>query len=156
MHRASNERGDNEEYKKPLFRETYREPDPDNKPAPDATPGEDPPESTQEPTAQKTTPKPTTEESTATPAPEEQPSPPPQRKLSREEKNLQSDLGDYWQCTDHDPHWDGQLGRRLRTRVTELNKDNEVPMEEYWILEDETDEEFQEWKTLYKRTQEEP
>ena len=56
---------------------------------------------------------------------------------------------------DHDQHWDGQLGRRLRTRVTKLNKNNEVPMEEYWILEDETDGEFQEWKALYKKTQEE-
>ena len=28
-------------------------------------------------------------------------------------------------------------------------------MEEYWILEDEADEEFQEWKALYKKTQEE-
>ena len=155
MHRASNERGDNEEYKKPLFKETYADSNPGSTPAPVSEPGENPPDTTPEIPAETATPGPPTEEPTTTPTPETQSPPPQQRKLSREEKNLQSDLGDYWRCTDHDPHWDGQLGRRIRTRVTKLTKNNEVPMEEYWILEDEADEEFQEWKALYKKTQEE-
>ena len=29
-------------------------------------------------------------------------------------------------------------------------------MEEYWILEDETDEDFQAWRNLFKKMQEEP
>lgn len=124
MHSASNERGEDEEYKKPLFKETYAESNPDNIPTPEIAPGEDPPEPTPGPTTEGTTPEPTTKETTTTPAPENQSAPPQQRKPSREEKNLHSDLGDYWQCTDHDPHWDGQLGRRLRTRVTKLNNKN--------------------------------
>ena len=98
----------------------------------------------------------TTPEAPATPAEEPQPTPteqPAERKISREEKNLQSDLGNYWRCTDHDPHYDGSLGRRLRARVTELNKEEEEEMmEDYWILEDERDENFVNWKELYLKT----
>ena len=74
------------------------------------------------------------------------------RKLSREEKNLKSELGNYWRCTDHDPHYDGGLGRRLRARVTELNKDNEETIEDYWILENEEDDYFISWKKVYQET----
>ena len=74
------------------------------------------------------------------------------RKLSREEKNLKSELGNYWRCTDHDPHYDGNLGRRLRARVTELNKDNEETIEDYWILENEEDDYFISWKKVYQET----
>ena len=151
MHRASNERGGSEEYKKPLFKETYG--DSRRSPAPVQEPREDPPETAPETPAETTTPEPAVEEPTGTVTPETQSPPPQPRKMSREEKNLQSDLGDYWRCTDHDPHYDGQIGRRLRTRVTKLTKNNEVPMEEYWILEDETDKSFQEWKSLYKKTE---
>ena len=71
------------------------------------------------------------------------------RKLSREEKNLKSDLGSYWRCTDHDPHYDGGMGRRLRARVTELNTQTEESMEDYWILENEYDKDFTDWKAFY-------
>ena len=153
MHRASNERGSSEEYKKPVFKETYTEPNRSNTPVSASEPGENPPETAPEIPMGSTTPEPPAEQTTTTTTPRNQSPPPQQRKQSREEKNLKSNLGDYWQCTDHDPHWDGNLGRRLRTRVTELTKNNEVPIEEYWILEDETDEEFQEWKALYRKTQ---
>ena len=95
----------------------------------------------------------TTPENPATSAEEPQPTPtdqPAERKISREEKNLESDLGNYWRCTDHDPHYDGSLGRRLRARVTELNIEEEVKeeLEDYWILEDERDQDFINWKKL--------
>ena len=149
MHRASNENHKDEEYKKPLFEETYKQTTANNSPITQEKDKEETPTAPEEPTTPPEEPQPTPEE----PAPEqiEQPT---ERKISREEKNLKSELGSYWQCTDHDPHYDGHLGRRLRTRVTELNKDNEVPMEEYWILEDETNEDFQAWKDLYKKTNE--
>ena len=84
----------------------------------------------------------------------EQADPTTERKISREEKNLESDLGKYWRCTDHDPHYDGSLGRRLRTRVSELIQDNkevEHTMEDYWILENEEDPYFKAWKTTYQQ-----
>ena len=99
----------------------------------------------------------TTTPETQTPPPDEpsanQPEQHEERKLSREEKNLQSDLGSYWRCTDHDPHYDGNLGRRLRARVTELNKPNEETMEDYWVLEDEDDAYFMSWKKVYQANQ---
>ena len=64
-----------------------------------------------------------------------------------------TDLGKYWHCTDHDPHYDGNLGRRLRARVTELNKPNEETMEDYWVLEDEDDTYFASWKQIYQANQ---
>ena len=152
MHRASNMHGGGDDYKKPLFKETYE--NPRKSPAPETAVQEVPQDKTSEPHAVTTLPEPAAEEPTTTTNPEPQSPPPNPRKISREEKNLQSDLGDYWRCTDHDPHHDGQLGRRLRTRVTKLTKHNEVPIEEYWILEDETDKAFQEWKVLYKKTEE--
>ena len=152
MHRASNMNGDGDDYRKPLFKETYEKPG--KIPAQEPATQEVPQEKTPGPVTVTTLPEPTAEEPTTTTNPEPQSTPPNPRKISREEKNLQSDLGNYWRCTDHDPHHDGQLGRRLRTRVTELTKHNEVPMEEYWILEDETDKTFQEWKILYRKTEE--
>ena len=76
-----------------------------------------------------------------------------ERKTSREEKNLNSELGDYWRCTDHDPHHDGGMGRRLRARVTELSKVNtdeeiEDELQDYWSLEDDKDENFKAWRKL--------
>ena len=153
MHHANNNRTEGEEYKKPLFKESYRK---NNTETQQQTP--------QETREEETTETPQTQpEETATP-PEEPTSPPDEpgepvgtqpeqpegRKLSREEKNLKSNLGDYWRCTDHDPHYDGNLGRRLRARVTELNKPNEETIEDYWILEDEEDEYFTSWKKVYQ------
>ena len=86
--------------------------------------------------------------------PTEQPAPTMERKISREEKNLESDLGNYWRCTDHDPHYDGALGRRLRIWVNGLKQDEqeaEPKMEDYWMLEDEEEEYFKAWKTTYQQ-----
>ena len=150
MHHANNNRTEGEEYKKPLFKESYRK---NNTETQQQTP--------QETREEETTETPQTQpEETATP-PEEPTSPPDEpgepvgtqpeqpegRKLSREEKNLKSNLGDYWRCTDHDPHYDGGLGRKLRARVTELTPHE--TMEEYWILEDESNTDFIKWKELY-------
>ena len=80
-----------------------------------------------------------------------------ERKTSREEKNLNSELGDYWRCTDHDPHHDGGMGRRLRARVTELSKVNteeeiEDELQDYWSLEDEKDKNFEAWRELVNKS----
>ena len=102
----------------------------------------------EEPTTPPEEPQTTTEETTT-----EQIEHPVERKISREEKNLNSDLGNYWRCTDHDPHYDGSLGRRLRARVTELKLEDELKqeLEAYWILEDdERDQDFIKWKDLLK------
>ena len=148
MHRASNENSKDEEYKKPLFEENYEKtPANENKPPiTQAEHVEKPTETPEEPTTPPEEPQTTTEETTM-----EQIEQPVERKISREEKNLKSDLGNYWRCTDHDPHYDGNLGRRLRARVSELHKDNEETMEDYWILENEDDPHFRTWKTLYQQ-----
>ena len=148
MHRASNEIHKDEEYKKTLFNEDYKQ-TPENRNIPPITQTEPTEEATitpEETTTPPEEPQPTPEVETP-----EQPEQPVERKISREEKNLKSELGNYWRCMDHDPHYDGDLGRRLRTRVTELNTDNEVTMEDYWILENEYDDDFKDWKELYQK-----
>jgi hypothetical protein len=56
-------------------------------------------------------------------------------------------------ATDHDPHYNGGRGRRLKTRVTELSKVNtdeeiEDELQDYWSLENDKDENFIEWRKL--------
>ena len=153
MHRASNNRTEGEEYKKPLFKESHRKNDTEvQKQTTQETQEEETTETQQaQPEAVTTPPEEPTlqaDEPIAT-----QPEQPVERKLSREEKNLKSDLGNYWRCTDHDPHYDGGLGRRLRARVTELNENNEETIEDYWILENEDDEYFTSWKKVYQANQ---
>ena len=152
MHRASNDRTEGEEYKKPLFKESHRKNDTEIQQTPQEIKDTEPTKTNQ------------TQPEKVTIIPETQTNPPDEpstsqpeqhedRRLSREEKNLQSNLGNYWRCTDHDPHYDGNLGRRLRARVTELNKLNEETMEDYWILEDEDDAYFMSWKQVYQANQ---
>ena len=141
---------------KPEFKEIHgRKQTPTQNPVPAITPTIPERETTedQESTTETTT---TTPETPTAPTEEPIPTPteqPTERKISREEKNLKSDLGSYWRCTDHDPHYDGNLGRQLRARVTELNLEDELKqeLEAYWILEDdEKDEDFIEWKKIFK------
>ena len=153
MHQANNDRTEGEEYKKPIFKEYYK-----NNTETHQTPKEtseethkqtNPTQPENDPTIPETQTHPPDEPSTTQPEQSEE------RKMSREEKSLQSDLGNYWRCTDHDPHYDGNLGRRLRARVTELNKPNEETMEDYWVLEDEDDSYFASWKIVYQANQQE-
>ena len=157
MHGASNTNDSlDAEYKKPQFKETHgRKQTTTPTPMPTITPT-NPEEGITEDQGATTNTTPTTPENPATPAEEPHPTPteqPAERKTSREEKNLESDLCNYWRCTDHDPHYDGSLGRRLRARVTELNIEDEVKdeLEDYWILEDEKDQDFIRWKELLER-----
>ena len=153
MHQANNDKTEGEEYKKPLFKENYEENNNNQHTTKDTTdeklkqnnptqPGDNPnqPEHKNHPPDEPKTAQPEQSE---------------EKKQSREEKNLQSNLGSYWRCTDHDPHYDGNLGRQLRTRVTELNNHNEETMEDYWVLEDEDDTYFASWKKIYQANQQE-
>ena len=159
LQRASNENDNSDaEYKKPEFKESHgRKQTPTQTPMPTRTPTITPtnPEEKENTEDQgiKTEPTTTTPEVPTIPAEEPLPTPteqPAERKTSREEKNLKSDLGNYWRCTDHDPHYDGSLGRQLRARVTELKIEDELKeeLEAYWILEDEEDKDFIGWKKL--------
>jgi hypothetical protein len=141
MHKASNENTQGEDYKKPLFKEKYEKPI-ENQFQPPITQAEHV-EPTTEPPEQEPTP-PEEVQETIEETQTEQPAPATERKISRKEKNLKSNLGDYWRCTDHDPHYD----------VTGLKQDEqetEPKMEDYWILEDEEEEYFKAWKTKYQQ-----
>ena len=165
MHRASNANArPGEEYMKPVFKETHeRETVTNQPPAPtNPNPTTDKDEGEATTNIEDITPEtPTNAPERIPQVPEDQQQqptePPPERKLSREERNLNSDLGDYWRCTDHDPHYDGEIGRRLRARVTELIKVNsteelEDELQDYWSLEDEKDEDFKKWRELVIRS----
>ena len=119
MHEQDNKRTDDASYKKPLFNEEYKQPDlnqgDQTSPIHTTKHMEKPVETPMDTTIPiKEEPTPNTE------APEEQPAPAKERRPSREETNLKSDLGNYWKCTDHDPHYDGPIARRLRVRATDL------------------------------------
>ena len=103
MHRANNERTKDEDYKKPLFKESHRK----------NTTETQEPTTIQEAQGEETTETPEAQTEEITTPPEEpiqtteEPSvilteQPVGRKLSREEKKLKSELGNYWSCTDHD------------------------------------------------------
>ena len=77
--------------------------------------------------------------------------------MGREERNLKSELGDYWKCTDYDPHFDGPIARRLRVRTTNLKIDEEESgptQEDFWTLENDMDPYFTKWKKAYKQIHE--
>ena len=153
MHRANNDRTEGEEYKKPIFKESHKKNTTEIQQQTPQRTEEVVPKETNQTQAEEVT----TIPETQTHPPDEpsaiQPEQHEEQKLSREEKNLQSNLVSYWRCTDHDPHYDGNLGRRLRARVTELNKPNEETMEDYWVLEDEDDAYFTSWKKVYQANQ---
>merc|ERR1712030_227397 len=152
--------GTDEEYMKPVFKESHERqtvtdqpPKPTN--SPPTTHGSKEETTTNNTDTAPETPTTTPENTPPTPEEPQQPpiEAPAERKISREEKNLRSDLGDYWRCTDHDPHYDGEIGRRLRARVTELTKVNsteelEDELQDYWSLENEKDNNFKEWREL--------
>ena len=156
MHEADNADKGNEHYQKPLFNEEY-------KPAADGR-GDQSPIIPTARDAEKPIETPTEamnpigQEPTTTPeATEETPAPETERKMGREERNLKSELGDYWKCTDHDPHFDGPIARRLRVRTTNLKIDEEESgptQEDFWTLENDMDPYFTKWKKAYKQIHE--
>ena len=148
MHKASNDTTKGAEYLKPTFKEDYNQPEGTQfTPPTRAKHVEQPPNQPTEDTA------PPEEDTTPNTEPQEnQPNPEPERKTSREERNLKSDLGNYWKCTDQDPHYDGPIARQLRIRVTGLKEEETEPtQEDFWTLEDDKDAYFQKWKQTYTK-----
>ena len=103
---------------------------------------------TQEPEPQDTTPL--------------QPTQPQEKKPSREENNLKSNVGKYWECEDHADN-EEPIARRLRTRVISLAKvleesettelkDEEINLRNHWDIVAETDRNIEKWKKIYEET----